>query len=1104
MRAFCYGLVVWAGVIAVEGAPEGAVCPLAAPYDLRVEGMDNPEGVDVPAPRLSWKLRPARDEARDLAPAAYQILVASSMAALARDEGDLWDSGRVESSDTIWIPYGGRPLRTGQRCYWKVRAWERSAPAAPSPWSEPARWIVGVMRPEDWSAKWIGPNRATCPPSDLGGAKWIGAAVEDGTDAGRPGTRWFRRSVELPATVTSGVTWLEITADDSYQVYLNGRLASRTWGHLNRPRWVRRIDVSEFMRPGTNVIAVQVPNATTGPCGLLLALHPAGGETVATDGRWWVAEGGRLEERVGDAPAPPAAPWRPVLVLAEPDGGPWGQLDRRDERLAPAFETTIRVRRPVREATMFISGLGFYETRLNGTRVGDRVLDPPPTRYDRRVLYSTYDLTGLLAPGEVRWRIDLGHGWYDVRTVAVWNFDNAPWRDAPRVIAQLDVLYDDGTRDRFGTGDSWHHVEPVVAYDCIREGELVGVRRSDAPDLAARRLPAEVVPAPAGRLGAAMLPPSRVTRELPPMSLRAVAPGVWVADFGQNLAGWIRLRIREQPSGTVVTVRYGERLAADGRLDPKPIDTFFKHSGSFRWLPGGGFQTDRIVARGLATEVFEPRFVYHGFQYVELSGLSNPPRAEDVRACVVHTDFRDAGGFQCDVELLNRIFECVRWSYRGNFVNGYPTDCPHREKNGWTGDAHLAAEFAMYAFDNAPAYAKWVRDLLDEQQPDGSLPGIVPTSGWGYQWGNGPAWDSALLIVPWLLYIYRGDRATLAGAYEGMRRYVEYLEGRATNHIVSFGLGDWIPVRTKTPVEVTSTAYFHVDARIVARAAQMLGRAEEAQRFEELADRIARAFHESFHRGEGRYSNAGQTAQACALHQGLVPADLRSVAGARLVEAIEAAGRAPDFGVLGSKYVFRALSEIGRTDLAFALATREVPPSFGAWIRRGATTFWEDWGEGASRNHVMFGDVAAWMMQYLAGLRLHPAVSAVGLTCDTTRLAFREFVIAPEPVRGLGRVRAWHDSPQGRIEVEWRVVADRFEMETVVPVGTRAWVVLPVRADAAAIQAEGRPLRWADGRAGFVVGSGRYRWACGMSGGGTATPGGGGSAARAASSASAR
>jgi len=1098
------GLIVGFGTGPAGPAAWGAAGPLAPPYDLTVEGMRDPEGIDVSAPRLSWKLRAATPEARNLEPVAWQVLVASSAEALLRDEGDLWDSGRVESSETLWIPYGGRPLGTGQRAYWKVRAWERSAPHAPSPWSEPARWVMGVVRPEDWSAQWIGPNPATCPPADLGGAKWIGCDALDGTERGAPGIRRFLRVFDAGASVTGGVAWMDVTADDSYRVFLNGDEVTRTWGHLNRPRWVRRIEVSGRIQAGRNVLAAEVHNAAMGPCGLLLSLHLPDGRAVETDARWWGSSGKAPKGWEACTNEPPGEAWRPAVVLAEPDAGPWGELDRRDELLAPAFETALTIRRRVREATMFIAAPGFYETSLNGVRVGDRVLDPPPTRFDRRVLYSTYDVTGLLSPGEVRWRIDLGHGWYDLRTVSVWNFDNAPWRAAPRVLAQMDVTYDDGTRDRFVTDGGWRHVEPKVAYDCIREGEVVGIRRPEAPDLQQRPLAAMVVPPPAGRLCAARLPPSRITREFAPSALRSPAPGVWVAEFPQNVAGWVRLRLREQPSGTVVTVRYGERLRADGRLDQWPISCFFKHSGAFRVVRGGGFQTDRIVARGLPVETFEPTFVYHGFQYAEIEGLANPPQPEDVRACVVHTDFRDAGGFKSDVDLLNRLFEAVRWSYRGNFVNGYPTDCPHREKNGWTGDAHLAAEFAMYAFDNTAAYAKWVWDLLDEQQPDGRLPGIVPTSGWGYQWGNGPAWDSALLMIPWLLYVYRGDRACLAEAYEGMRRYVDYLGTCASNGIVRFGLGDWIPVTSQTPVEVTSTGYYYADVRIVARAAAVLGRTEEAQRYDALADQIARAFRQAFHQGEGRYSIASQTAQACALHQGLVPAEEQADVVARLIEAVERTGRAPDFGILGSKYVFRSLSDAGRTDLAFALATRETPPSFGAWIRRGATTFWEDWGDGASRNHVMFGDVAAWMVQHLAGIRLPPSVSRIGGPTDPAHIAFREFLVAPEPVEGLGSVRAWHDSPRGRIEAEWRCADGRFELEVAVPVGSAATVVLPALAGRSDTRLEGEPAAWPGGRAAARVGSGRYRFSCAWSGGGRATPGGLGSAARAASSASAR
>ncbi|MDX9866440.1 MAG: family 78 glycoside hydrolase catalytic domain [Kiritimatiellia bacterium] len=284
--------------------------------------------------------------------------------------------------------------------------------------------------------------------------------------------------------------------------------------------------------------------------------------------------------------------------------------------------------------------------------------------------------------GENTLKVLLGHGWYDVRSVAVWNFDNAPWRDFPRMIAQLELVYTDGTR---------------------------------------------------------------------------------------------------------------ETVVSDG------------------W-----FQTDRFVCDGSRDPGYEPRFTYNGFQCVEIHGLAKAPTAETIAACVIHTDFREAGSFTCGQPLLNKLQDAALWAYRGNFVNGYPTDCPHREKNGWTGDAMLASELAMYNFHNTAAYNKWVGDILDEQGADGNFAAIIPTSGWGYAWGNGPAWDSALVVIPWMLYVDQGDLRVLETAYPAMARYVDYMTSRKTAEgLLTHGLGDWIPVKSKTPVEVTSTGYYYLDAQIV-------------------------------------------------------------------------------------------------------------------------------------------------------------------------------------------------------------------------------------------------------------------------------------------------
>jgi alpha-L-rhamnosidase len=1010
-----------------------------APEALTVEYLKDPVGLDCLAPRLSWKLLATEASAKNLSQAAYEVEVLKTEG---KEQEAVWDSGKVISSQSLNVVYSGKPLVRSGRYTWRVRVWT-PGDDKPSEWSAPSTWIMGVLTPEEWTAKWIGANAVTRPDYDMAGAKWLyGGNAKKGS---------FEKVFNAPAIPAGKVVLLALAGEETFEVLLNGKAAVKTWGHLNSPKQMRFVDVTSFIKPGENKITAVVQSKKGGHAGFIAALRMPDGSSVVTD-----------------------TSWSQVEKTADMDATPHGRIERRIEAVSPAFEKAFTVKKNLAEATLHITGVGFYEASLNGLRIGKKVLDPVPTKFDTRVLYSTYDLTQQLKAGDNVLNVLLGHGWYDVRAVAVWNFDNAPWRNFPRMIAQLELLYADGTKELVCTDKSWRQVPSPLGFDCIREGEVIGLQPDKTLDLSKTMIMAEEVPGPGGKLVAAALPPSVIVQEIKPKAIRKVADGVWCVDFGQNMAGWIRLQVKGQGRGDVLTIRYGERQASDGRVDIKPLDEHFRYPASSLLLPGGGFQVDRFVCDGSAKQTYEPRFTYNGFQYAEISGLRTLS-VEDVVACVVQTDFKSAGSFTCSHELINKLQEAILWAYRGNFANGYPTDCPHREKNGWTGDAHLAAELAMYNFQNTAAYEKWIQDMMDEQRPDGNVAAIVPTSGWGYDWGNGPAWDSALVIIPWTLYVYQGNERLLERAYPAMAKYVDYMGSRAKNYIASHGLGDWIPVETKTPTEVTSTGYYYLDVQILARAAEALGKTEDAKKYAALAEKIREAYNQSLYKGEGVYSIGSQTAQSCALHQGFVPVAERSKVEAKLTEVVEKNNAYPDFGILGSKYIFRSLSEAGRSDLAFAMATKDDKKSYGTWIRRGATTFWEDWKDGSSRNHIMFGDVSAWWYQYLGGIRLADTVCAIASKNSPEAIAFKQIVIAPVPVEGLEWVKAEHDSPYGVIRSQWKKAGGKFKLEIDVPVNTTAMICLPVKPDtkgvAFADAQKAAPLR---NRMTFTVGSGHY------------------------------
>ncbi|MCS6775324.1 MAG: glycoside hydrolase family 78 protein [Chloroherpetonaceae bacterium] len=803
-------------------------------------------------------------------------------------------------------------------------------------------------------------------------------------------------------------------------------------------------------------------------------LHiPYAGQPLSSGQRvWW-------KVRVWDGQDRPSAWSAPAFfemgLLREADwkGAQW--IARSQEPAAgpaPLFRRTFPVRARPARARVYLCGLGYYELYINGRKVGDQVLDPGYTRYDRRVLYVTHDVTRLLQTGNNAIGVLLGNGFYNVHQQNAWDFDRAPWRASPRLRLLLTITDENGTTQTLISDTAWKTDDSPITYNGIYGGETYDARREqtgwNTPEFNdASWDNARIVEAPAGILSAQNHPPIRVAQTLRPVRLTEPRPGVFVFDIGQNLAGWARITA-QGPAGTTITLRYGERLKPDGTLDQESIGAYVDQN-----KPDRRFQTDVFILKGHGHETFEPRFVYHGFQYVEVTGFPGRPTLDTLSARFVHSDIPQIGQFSCSNPLLNKIWQAGKWAFLSN-LQGIPTDCPHREKNGWTGDAHLAAEQALLHFAPMPVYVKWIQDLVDEQRPSGELPGIVPTGGWGYHWGNGPAWDSALLLIPYYLYLYAGDPAPLTRHYSALKRYVDYLTTRAEGGIVSIGLGDWAPYETETPVAVTSTAYYYVDARIVAQAARLLGNTEDAQRYEQLAENIKKAFNERFYNNQtGLYANGSQTALACALYQGLTTPENRVVVLRHLIDAIQKRNYHIDTGILGARYLLHALRDHGHAEIAYRIAAQKDLPSWGYWIEQGATTLWEQWRGTDSRNHIMFGDILAWFTQTLAGIRPDPAAPG-----------FARFLIKPHILGDLTAASATCDSVRGRILSDWKLQNGDFVLNVQVPPNTTAIVHVPL-GEALTVTESGNPIAQAAGvrflerqedYAVYEVLSGNYRF----------------------------
>jgi len=849
---------------------------------LRCEYLENPLGIDIAQPRLSWILNSSE---RGQKQTAYQILAASSADILKKDQGDLWDSGKVASDQTTFVVYGGQPLASRQACFWKVRSWDKDG--KPSAWSQPARWEMGLLKTSDWQAQWI----------------------------------------------------------------------ART----------------------TNI----------------------------------------------------------------------------DELPAPMFRRELSLDGKIKRARVYICGLGYYELHINGQIVGDQLLDPGYTRYDRRDLYVTYDVTSLLKRGPNAIGVILGNGWFNVQTKAVWNFHEAPWREAPKLLLSLVVDYADGRTTILGSDGSWKTATGPIEFDSIYGGEIYDARRempgwdkAGFNDSAWQA--AQVVVAPQGRLVAQMMPPIRPTQIIKPVKLTEPKPGVFVFDMGQNFAGYTELTVRG-PAGTKITLRHGERLFPDGSLDTRDIEQHVKRMGKDQQ-----FQTGSYTLKGGGTEKWHARFTYYGFQYVEVTGFPGKPTLDSIRGVFTHSDIPVAGEFECSNPLLNKIWRAGRWSYLSN-LQGIPTDCPHREKNGWTGDAHLAAEQGIYNFMPAGVYTKWINDLGDEQKSSGQLPGIVPTSGWGYSWGNGPAWDSAFELIPFYLYEYYGDAKPLCDHYDGLKRYVDYLSTRASNNIVNIGLNDWAPFKTTTPADITDTAYYYRDTLVVALAASLQGKTDDAAQYTERAEQIKKSFNAKFFNADnGTYGNGSQTSLSCALYQGLVDPENQARVLQNLVASVAKQNGHIDTGILGAKYILNTLTDHGRTDVAYQMASQKDLPSWGWWIEQGATTLWEQWNGTESRNHIMFGDISAWFYKALAGINGDPATPG-----------FKHFIIRPQPVGDLTFARAEYESIHGKIVSDWKIKRGQFSLHVVVPPNTTATICVP-GAKVNEVLEGSRPAMKADGVSGFL------------------------------------
>jgi alpha-L-rhamnosidase len=707
------------------------------------------------------------------------------------------------------------------------------------------------------------------------------------------------------------------------------------------------------------------------------------------------------------------------------------------QKAAPYFRKEFRASKKIRSAKVYIAAAGLFELYMNGKKIGDHVLDPMYTRFDRRILYIAHDVTRQVQNGDNALGVLLGNGWYNHQSTAVWNFHTAPWRARPAFCLDLRITYDDGSIETITSGKGWKTSLSPVIFNSIYTAEHYDARQEqpgwNAPgfnennwkDVIYRQAPAE-------QIVSQTMHPVRHVEEIPARSFRKLNDTTYIFDLGRNIAGVTKLRIHGA-AGTTVRLKHGERLAANGHVDQSNIDAHYRPVGT-----SDPFQTDIYTLRGTsAEEEFMPRFNYKGFQYIEVS--SRVPitlNQQSITGYFMHSDVPVAGRIRSSNPVIDKIWYATNNSYLSNLF-GYPTDCPQREKNGWTGDAQIAIETGLYGFDGITVYEKWMADHRDEQQPNGVLPSIIPSNGWGYEWGNGPDWTSTIAIIPWNIYLFYGDTRILADCYDNMTRYINHISALYPTGLTTWGLGDWVPVKSKSPVELTSTCYYYADAVIAAKVAHILGHKEDHVKYTALAAKIRDAFNTKYlHVKTGIYNTGLQTELSAPLFWGLVPDSLRPMVAANLAKRVEADQFHLDVGLLGQKAILSALSENGYADIAYRVAAQETYPSWGWWIRNGATTLYENWNIQAehdiSLNHIMFGEIGAWLYKGIGGIKPDPE-----------KPGFKNIILQPNFVSGLNQFEATHNGPQGTIVSSWKRDGKRITYTVVVPANAEATVYLP-------------------------------------------------------------
>jgi len=957
--------------------------------NLRCEYHNNPLGIDITSPRLSWI---TQSEKRGWKQSAYQILVASSQENLDQDRGDLWDSGKTQAGQSIQIPYAGKPLLSHGQCFWKVKVWDQNGAA--SPWSQTATWSMGLLNEADWQAQWIGHDKAV--------------KITPNRDA------------EL--------------AGKGHKITITKAL----YGLKGDPK--KQIDIKEKLQAHVDAgnLSLKVTNEFAGK-------DPAREEKKVLEAQWLVED------------------WKSGIVVNENEicdltiGRPKQYLP------APYLRKEFTVATGVKRAIVYATAQGVYELSLNGQRVSNDVFMPGWTDYKQRIYYTAYDVTDLLKEGPNAIGAILGDGWFrgNISCIGQNKYGNKL-----RLKAQLHIDYQNGQSEILATDPSWKASYGPILESDMQAGEVYDARLEMPGWSQAGFDQSSWSPIVTGASLKPLLQaypgvPVRAVKELPAVKVSEPTPGTYVFDLGQNFSGWARLKVNGQ-AGDEVTMIFAEMLKDDGTAytinlrSARAVDTYV--------LKGGG------------EEVWEPRFTFHGFRYVQVTGLKEKPTADTITGIVLYSDSPESSSFECSNPMVNKIQENIVWGQRSNYLE-VPTDCPQRdERLGWTGDTQVFIRTGCYNQDVSEFFTKWMVDLMDTQNRQGLFGNQAPV----FHGHGAAAWACAGIICPWTIYKVYGDTRMIETHYDAMVRYMDACGKDGLGGRKAHTWGDWLAPGGRPPTEFISAAYHAYTTSLMAEMAVALGKIDDATKYNKQFQDIRAHFQKTFVKADGKIGRELQTAYCMALSFDLLTAAQRKQAEAHLIERIKADNYHLTSGFLGIPILLPTLTDMGRSDIAYRMIQNTTYPSWGYSIEQGATTIWERWNSYSkdrgfgdvkmnSFNHYSLGACGEWMFRSMLGI-------------ETDGAGFKKITMKPELGEGITWAKGHYDSIQGRIGSDWKIENKTFHWNITVPANTTATVYVPTK-DAAAVTESGKPANKADGlkflrmekdRAVYQVSAGSY------------------------------